>query len=52
MMISAIGFNMGDMSIEYKLGDRVDVIGSLEINEYNGMKSIQLNLKDIMKSLI
>lgn len=48
MMISAIGFNMGDMSIEYKLGDRVDVIGSLEINEYNGMKSIQLNLKDIM----
>lgn len=52
MIISAIGFNMGDMSIEYKLGDRVDVIGSLEINEYNGMKSIQLNLKDIMKSLI
>ena len=52
MMISAIGFNMGDMSIEYKLGDRVDAVGSLEINEYNGMKSIQLNLKDIMKSLI
>lgn len=52
MTISAIGFNMGEMSIEYKLGDRVDVIGSLEINEYNGMKSIQLNLKDIMKSLI
>lgn len=52
MLISAIGFNMGDKSTEYKLGDRVDVIGSLEINEYNGMKSIQLNLKDIMKSLI
>lgn len=52
MLISAIGFNMGEKSIEYKLGDRVDVVGALEINEYNGMKSIQLNLKDIMKSLI
>lgn len=52
MLISAIGFNMGEKSTEYKLGDRVDVVGALEINEYNGMKSIQLNLKDIMKSLI
>ena len=52
MLISAIGFNMGEKSTEYKLGDRVDVVGALEINEYNGMKSIHLNLKDIMKSLI
>ncbi len=51
MLISAIGFNMGEKAGEYRLGDKVDVIGSLEINEYNGMKSIQLNLKDIMKSL-
>ncbi len=52
MIISAIGFNMGEKSTEYKIGDRVDVVGALEINEYNGMKSIQLKLKDIMKSLI
>ncbi len=51
MLISAIGFNMGEKAGEYRLGDKVDVIGSLEINDYNGMKSIQLNLKDIMKSL-
>lgn len=52
MLINAIGFNMGEKSTEYKIGDKVDVVGALEINEYNGMKSIQLNLKDIMKSLI
>lgn len=51
MVISAIGFNMGEKVLEYRLGDRIDAIGSLEINEYNGMKSIQINLKDIMKSL-
>ncbi len=51
MIINAIGFNMGDKVQEFKLGDRIDVIGSLEINEYNGMKNIQINLKDIMKSL-
>ena len=52
MLINAIGFNMGEKSTEYKIGDKVDVVGALEMNEYNGMKSIQLNLKDIMKSLI
>ena len=51
MIISAIGFNMGEKVQEYRLGDKIDVIGSLEINEYSGMKNIQLNLKDIMKSL-
>ncbi len=51
MQINCIGFNMGEKAIEYKIGDKVDVVGSLEINEYNGMKNIQLNLKDIMKSL-
>ena len=51
MSIDVIGFNMGEKVHEYTLGDKVDVIGSLEINEYNGMKSIQLNLKDIMKSV-
>ena len=42
---------MGEKAIEYKIGDKVDAVGSLEINEYNGMKNIQLNLKDIMTSL-
>ena len=51
MIIGAIGFNMGALAHEYFIGDKVDVVGSLEINSYNGMEQIQINLKDIMKSI-
>ena len=50
-MINAIGFNMGELADELRIGDRVDVVGVLEINTFNGVESIQINLKDIMKSL-
>lgn len=50
-MINAIGFNMGELADEYKIGDKVDVVGVLELNTFNGVESIQINLKDIMKSL-
>jgi len=49
-IIHAIGFNMGHLSEEYLIDDKVDVVGTLEINEYNGYENIQINLKDIMKS--
>jgi len=49
-IIQAIGFNMGHLSGEYLIGDKVDVVGTLEINEFNGYENIQINLKDIMKS--
>ena len=50
-MINAIGFNMGNLSDEYLIGDKVDIVGTLETNTYNGMETIQINLKDIMKSI-
>ena len=50
-LINAIGFNMGNLVDEYLIGDKVDVIGTLEINSYNGTETIQINLKDIMKSI-
>ena len=50
VVIDAIGFNMGYLVNEYLLGDKIDVVGSLEINKFNGKESIQLNLKDIRKS--
>lgn len=50
IIIDAIGFNMGKLVDEFLLGDRVDVVGSLEINKFNGRESIQINLKDIRKS--
>ena len=42
---------MGELSEQYLIGDKVDVVGNLEINSYNGMEKVQINLKDIMKSV-
>ena len=50
-IITAMGFNMGSIAEKFLIGDRVDIVGVLEINSFNGMDSIQFNLKDIMKSL-
>ena len=49
-IINAIGFNMGGYSEDYLLGDKVDVLGNLEINSFNGVDYIQINMKDIRKS--
>ncbi len=49
--IDAIGFNMGNLADEYLIGDKIDVVGTLEINSFNGKEQIQINLKDIMKSI-
>ena len=50
-IINAKGFNLGELSEEYLIGDKVDVVVTLEINAYNGQEQIQINLKDIMKSI-
>ena len=49
--IDAIGFNLGELANEYKLGEKVDIVGNLEINSYNGVDNIQMNIKDVKKSL-
>ena len=50
-VINAIGFNLGYLADEYKIGDKIDVVGTLEINSFNGVDSLQINLKDVMKSI-
>ena len=50
-MIDAIGFNMGEYAEKYLIGDKVDVVGSLEVNSFNDNEQIQINLKDMRKSL-
>lgn len=50
LLVGAIGFNMGHLAEEYLIGDRVDVAGILEINSFNGMDSIQINIKDMRKT--
>ncbi|MDE5830815.1 MAG: single-stranded-DNA-specific exonuclease RecJ, partial [Clostridia bacterium] len=49
--LDAIGFHLGEYADSYKLGDKVDIVGNLDINSYNGMESVQVNLKDMIKSL-
>ena len=49
--IDAIGFNLGNIASDYMIGDKIDVIANLEINTFNNEEKMQLNLKDIMKSI-
>lgn len=49
-MVDAIGFNMGNLTDEFLIGDKVDIVGNLEINNFNNKENIQINLKDIRKS--
>lgn len=50
ILIDAIGFYMGSYANDFLLGEKVDVLGTLETNEFRGVKNIQINLKDIRKS--
>lgn len=50
-MIDAIGFNMGEVVDKYLIGDKVDIVGSLEVNQFGGNENIQVNLKDLRKTI-
>ena len=50
-IVNAIGFNLGHLSEEYRIGDKIDIVGVLEINSFNGVESLQINIKDVMKSI-
>ncbi len=50
-IINAIGFNMGSLAEEYRIGDKIDLAGVLEINTFNGVDNLQINIKDVMKSI-
>ncbi len=49
--INVIGFNLGNLAENFVIGDKVDIVGTLEINSYNGTDSIQINLRDIMDTI-
>ena len=51
VIVNAIGFNLGHLADEYKIGDKLDVAGTLEINTFNGVENLQINIKDVMKSI-
>ncbi len=47
--IDAIGFNLGEWASN--MPERIDVAYQLEMNEWNGHRSLQLNLQDIRPAL-
>ena len=50
-VVNAIGFNMGELAEEYRIGDKIDVVGVLEINTFNGVETLQINIKDMMRAI-
>lgn len=50
-IINAIGFNMGNLVDDYRIGDKIDVVGVLEINTFNGVESLQINMRDMMRAI-
>ncbi len=49
LLWDGIGFRLGSLAGEIISGSRVDILYKLEINEYNGQRSFQLNVKDIRR---
>ncbi|OQB15924.1 MAG: Single-stranded-DNA-specific exonuclease RecJ [Firmicutes bacterium ADurb.Bin193] len=49
-LLEAIGFNFGYLSDELKMGDCVDIAGTLDINHYNDRDKVQMYIKDVKKS--
>ena len=49
-MLDAIGFNMGNIAQQYLIGDKIDIVGSLELNQFGGIEQVQINIKDMRKS--
>lgn len=45
--VEAIGFNMGGLADRYLCSDILDAAFNLEVNRWNSMERVQLNLRDI-----
>ncbi|MGN1098587.1 MAG: DHH family phosphoesterase, partial [Clostridia bacterium] len=48
--IEVIAFGMGNITVEYSIGDVVDIAGEMNINFYNGTERVQLVLSAIRLS--
>ncbi len=50
-LIDAVGFSMGNRRDEIRIGDKIDIVGTIELNTYNTPKTIQFILQDFKKSV-
>ncbi len=48
--LDAIGFNMSEMSEKIRIGDTIDIVYTIEQNEWNGNNRLQLKIKDLRKT--
>jgi len=51
LQYEAIGFNLGHKEVEAASGVPFEMAYTLETNEFNGKKSIQLNIKDLREMI-
>ena len=49
-LIECIGFNLGHLAEDYRIGDKVDVVGNLAENHYQNLTKEQKILQDIRKA--
>jgi len=47
-IIQGIAFGMGDRASEFHIGDKVDIVFSIDENEWNGEKRLQLKIRDLV----
>lgn len=47
VMKKGIGFSFGHWSDKIKVGDRIDLVYEIEVNEWNGSRDIQLKIVDL-----
>lgn len=45
--ISALGFSQAERWQDFKIGDKIDIVYYIEVNEFNGRSEIQLKIIDI-----
>ncbi len=50
-LIEGIAFSQGDRRDELKLGDRIDLVCTIELNTFNTPKTLQLLIQDFKKSI-
>lgn len=44
---TAVGFGLGEWAAKLKLGEKIDVVYTIEENKWNGKTSLELKLKDL-----
>lgn len=49
--IDAIGFGLGELASLYQIGDKIDIVGNIQINKFNNIEKVQVLLKDLRKTV-